>query len=166
MKKWLAVVLPIVIVGCGGDAFVEVGANDGALLAGTLGDIGMRVTRIEIPDAGDYVTIWEGAQPVLIAIQTTDFVSITNGYVDIAPGSYANVRVTVDSVWYANDSSVVLIYTPYTFTATAFSPIVISENQELRLAVYLNSSSWFSIDSLKIREGHEAFEGAGLRISY
>lgn len=167
MKKSFFLILPLIIIGCAGQGAIEFGANDGALFDGTLGDIGMTVTGIEMPEGDGYVTVWEGAREVVVALGVADFVSITDRYVEVTPGSYQNVRLTVESVRYIQDSiSVPLIDVSYQFIATAFSELVVDENDDLQFVIGIMSATWFDSDSLKIRSGYEAFQGATLRINY
>lgn len=167
MKRWIWFILPLLIIGCAGQAVIEFGVNDGALFDGTLGDISMTVTRIDMPEGDGYVTVWEGANEVAVGIQVSDFVSITDGYVEVTPGSYQNIRLTVESVRYIQDSvSVPLIDTSYQFTATAFTELVVEENDDLEFVVGIMSATWFDVDSLKIKDGHVAFQGASLKIYF
>ena len=171
MRKLVALILPLLIVGCAGQAMVEVGLNDSEfsslLLLGTEGDIIMRVLCIEVPQEGAYDTLWSGAQEVVVPIHGADFVSITGGNIEISPDSYLRMRLTVDSVRYVDEPlDKMLIDAPYQFTAQAFSPIVIEEDDEFRLVVFINSDVWFDSNSFGIREGHEAFEEAQLKIYY
>ncbi|MGB3479740.1 MAG: hypothetical protein WBB67_11335 [bacterium] len=167
MKRLVFLILPLIIIGCTGQGAIEFGANDGALFDGTLGDIGMTVTKIEVPDGDGYLTVWEGAKEVVVALGVADFVGITDRYVEVTPGSYQNVRLTVESVRYIQDSiSVLLIDASYQFIATAFSGLVVDENDDLQFVIGIMSTTWFDSDSLKIRSGYEAFQGATLRINY
>lgn len=166
MKKFVTLILPIIIIGCAGQAMVEVGLYDESLVDAPLGDVVMRVTKIELAEDNTYNTIWESVNHVEVAVQSSDFVSITNNYVEITPGSYQSIRLTVDSVCYVSDSTVMLVETSYQFIANAFTQIVIDENDDLQLAITINSSSWLDTDSMKIKGGHELFEGAALRIYY
>ncbi len=166
MKKFVTLILPLIIIGCAGQAMVEVGLYDESLAEAPLGDVVMRVTKIELAEDNTYNTIWESANHVEVAVQSPDFVSITNNYIEITPGSYQSIRLTVDSVCYVSDSIVMLVETSYQFIAKAFSQIVIDENDDLQLAITINSSSWLDTDSMKIKEGHVAFEGAALRVYY
>jgi len=167
MKKFVTLILPLIIIGCAGQAMVEVGLYDESLAEAPLGDVVMRVTKIELAADNTYNTIWESANHVEVAVQSPDFVSITNRYIEITPGSYQSIRLTVDSVSYVHDPvSMMLIDTSYQFIANAFSQIVIDENDDLQLAITINSSSWLDTDSMKIKEGHVAFEGAALRVYY
>ncbi|MBA7515123.1 hypothetical protein ES705_07161 [subsurface metagenome] len=166
MKKFVALILPIIIIGCAGQAMVEVGLYDESLADAPLGDVMMRVTKIELAEDNTYNTIWESANHVEVAVQSSDFVSITNNYIEITPGSYQSIRLTVDSVCYVSDTTVMLVETSYQFIANAFSQIVIDENDDLQLAITINSSSWLDTDLMKIKEGHVAFEGAALRVYY
>lgn len=166
MKKFVALILPIIIIGCAGQAMVEVGLYDESLADAPLGDVVMRVTKIELAEDNTYNTIWESANHVEVAVQSSDFVSITNNYIEITPGSYQSIRLTVDSVCYVSDTTVMLVETSYQFIANAFSQIVIDENDDLQLAITINSSSWLDTDLMKIKEGHVAFEGAALRVYY
>ncbi len=167
MKRLGFLLLPLIIIGCTGQGAIEFGANDGALFDGTLGDIAMTVTKIELPEGDGYITVWEGAKELVVALGVADFVSITDRYVELTPGSYQNARLTVESVRYMQDSvSVPLIDASYQFVATAFSELVIEENDDLQFVIGIMSATWFDTDSLKIRNGYEAFQGATLRINY
>jgi uncharacterized cupin superfamily protein len=166
MKKFVTLILPIIIIGCAGQAMVEVGLYDESLADAPLGDVVMRVTKIELAEDNTYNTIWESANQVEVAVQSSDFVSITEGYIEITPGSYQSIRLTVDSVYYVSDTTVMLVETSYQFIANAFTQIVIDENDDLQLAITINSSSWLDTDSMKIKGGHELFEGAALRVYY
>jgi len=166
MKKFVTLILPIIIIGCAGQAMVEVGLYDESLVDAPLGDVVMRVTKIELAEDNTYNTIWESANHVEVTVQSSDFVSITEGSIEITPGSYQSIRLTVDSVCYVSDSTVMLVETSYQFVANAFTQIVIDENDDLQLAITINSSSWLDTDSMKIKEGHVAFEGAALRVYY
>lgn len=166
MKKFVTLILPIIIIGCAGQAMVEVGLYDESLVDAPLGDVVMRVTKIELAEDNTYNTIWESANHVEVTVQSSDFVSITEGSIEITPGSYQSIRLTVDSVCYVSDSTVMLIETSYQFIANAFTQIVIDENDDLQLAITINSSSWLDTDSMKIKEGHVAFEEAALRVYY
>jgi len=167
MKKFIFLISPLLIISCTGQGAIEFGANDAALFDGTLGDIAMTVTRIEVPEGGDYLTVWEGSEEVVVALGVADFVSITDRYVEVTPGSFQNVRLTVESVRYIQDSvSIPLINASYQFVATAFSSLVVEENDDLQFVIGIMSTTWFDTDSLKIRSGYEAFQGATLRINY
>ncbi|MCK4756193.1 hypothetical protein KAS56_04600 [candidate division WOR-3 bacterium] len=166
MKKFVTLILPIIIIGCAGQAMVEVGLYDESLVDAPLGDVVMRVTKIELAEDNTYNTIWESANHVEVTVQSSDFVSITEGSIEITPGSYQSIRLTVDSVCYVSDSTVMLVETSYQFIANAFTQIVIDENDDLQLAITINSSSWLDTDSMKIKGGHELFEGAALRVYY
>jgi len=166
MKKFVTLILPIIIIGCAGQAIVEVGLYDESLVDAPLGDVVMRVTKIELAEDNKYNTIWESANHVEVTVQSSDFVSITEGSIEITPGSYQSIRLTVDSVCYVSDSTVMLVETSYQFIANAFTQIVIDENDDLQLAITINSSSWLDTDSMKIKGGHELFEGAALRVYY
>lgn len=166
MKKFVTLILPIIIIGCAGQAMVEVGLYDESLVDAPLGDVVMRVTKIELAEDNTYNTIWESVNHVEVTVQSSDFVSITEGSIEITPGSYQSIRLTVDSVCYVSDSTVMLVETSYQFIANAFTQIVIDENDDLQLAITINSSSWLDTDSMKIKGGHELFEEAALRIYY
>jgi hypothetical protein len=167
MRKLLRLLLPLFIIGCTGQGLVEIGANDGVLFDGTLGDMTMTITKIELTGDGAYTTIWEGMKDISVAIQVSDFVSITDGYVEISPGAYQTIRVSGEALRYIQDStSIPLVTTSFQFTASSFSEIVIEENDELQLVVGIMSQTWFDLDSLKIKDGYEPFQGAFLRIYY
>ncbi len=174
MWKIIGVIVPFFIIGCAGQATVEVGLNDESvlsslLLLGTQGNIEMRVLYVELPDGTAYDTIWTGAKDVSVPLDSRDYVSITDTYEEISPGSFQRLRLTVDSVRYVDEPiDKMLIEAPYQFVAQAFSPIVVEEDDEFRLVVSINSDEWFDSnpDSLKIRGGYEGFEGARLKIFY
>jgi hypothetical protein len=167
MRIQFALVALIALVGCGKNASVEFGMNDETLLDGAAGDLRMRVLKVEIPEGGDYVTAWEGIEQVQVELQESDFVSITNGYEAVEPRAYSNVRVTVDSLIHIQQTvTTPLIDTALTFVAQAFSPIVISDGDELKLVVAIAAEVWFDEDSIRIVPGHEPFENAALRIYY
>ncbi len=163
MKKFVTLILPIIIIGCAGQAMVEVGLYDESLVDAPLGDVVMRVTKIELAEDNTYNTIWESANHVEVTVQSSDFVSITEGSIEITPGSYQSIRLTVDSVRYVSDLTVMLVETSYQFIANAFTQIDIDENDDLQLVITINSSSWLDTDSMKIKDGHELFEEAALR---
>lgn len=155
------------MVGCGSNASVEFGMNDESLKDGVAGDLRMRVLSVELPDAGDYVTVWEGIEYVQVELEEDDFVSITNGYEGIEPKTYANVRVTVDSLTHIQQtSSVLLIDTAFSFVAEAFTPIVISDDIDYRLVVVIAAEHWFDDTLVSIIPGRQPFENAALRIFY
>jgi hypothetical protein len=169
MKRFFATLLLFLFVYCGGTGMVEIGVNDGPEKAtlGTAGDISMRVLSIEIPESGGYTVLWDGVQAVRVSIESSDFVSITNRFFEVEPGSYEDIRVTVDSVQHVQDTLVVmLVDTAYQFVADAFTDIVIEENDEFQLVVGINTPLWFDPGNQEIRPGHVAFEGATLRIYY
>ena len=167
MKILFTIITIIVIAGCGSNASVEFGMNDESLKDGVAGDLRMRVLSIELPDAGDYVTVWEGIEYVQVELEEDDFVSITNGYEGIEPKTYANVRVTVDSLTHIQQtSSVLLIDTAFSFVAEAFTPIVISDDIDYRLVVVIAAEHWFDDTLVSIIPGRQPFENAALRIFY
>ena len=167
MKRLIYSILLLVIISCAGQGAIEFGMNDAALFESTFGDIAMTVTKIEMPEGGGYITVWEGAEDVVVAISVADFISITDRYVEVTPGAYQNIRLTVESVRYIQDSiSVPLIDGTYEFVATAFSELVVEENDDLQFVVGIMSTTWFDSDSLKIKDGYQAFQGATLRINY
>lgn len=167
MKIWVCFVLPLIIIGCAGQGAIEFGINDGALFDGTLGDISMTVTRIEMPEGDGYTMVWEGAKEVIVGIGVSDFVSITDRYIEVTPGSYQNIRLTVESVRYIQDSnSVLLIDTSYRFTATASLALRVEENFDQEFVVGIMSATWFDVDPPKIKDGCVAFQGASLKINY
>ena len=166
MQKIFLLLLPIIFIGCAGQALVEFGMNDDEGFDGTFGDLTMRVTEIAVPQGGEYVTVWAGAQDMTIEVGETGYVSITYGYETVEPGSYGHVRVTAENLQYVDIGSIMLVDTSYRFSAAAFTPIVLEENDELQLVININSDAWFDTDSLKIRTGHQPFEGASLRIYY
>ena len=167
MRFFYALLTVVAVISCASNASVEFGMNDAALFDGVAGDLLMRVRQIELPDAGEYMTVWEGAEYVQVELETSDFASITNGYIDIEPGTYHRARITVDSLMHVQQSeSTVVVEAAISFVAEAFTPIVISEGDELALVIVLNAEMWFDETSSTIVEGQDPFEGAALRIYY
>jgi len=165
MRYFIIVLIPcLLIIGCAGEALVEFGVTDDVLFDAPLGDIGMRVLRIDIPEDGSYTTIWELGKYVEIPIQSSGFVSITDGPVTIVPGTYDHLRVTVDSVRFLSDSIVMLIDTMYVFDANAFTNLVITENDDMDLVINIVSTSWF--DSNTGTVNGTPFDQAALRVYY
>lgn len=167
MKLIYGALLVILLIGCAQNANIEIGFNDSALLAGTFGDMIIRVSKIEMLQNKEYTTLWEGSSIVMVPVNGEDFCSITNDYISIVPGTYKTLRITIDSLSYKIDNStVLLIDSIYQFNATAFSDLVIEDNDEYRFVVGIASTNWFDSDSLKIKTGHQPFEGANLKIFY
>ena len=164
--RYLAIALiPCVLfIGCAGDALVEFGLTDDVLLDAPLGDLGMRVLQIDIPEGGSYTTVWNSGTYVEVPVQSSGFISITDIPVTIVPGTYDHVRITVDSVRFVTDSTVVLIDSQYVFDANAFTTIVIEENDDMRLVVNLVSTSWFDANSGTLNG--TPFDQAALRVYY
>ena len=167
MRFFYALLAIVAIVGCGSNASVEFGMNDEALFDGVAGDLRMRVLSIETEKAGEYTTVWTGQEYVQVELQTSDFASITNEYVDVEPGTYPRVRITVDSLAHIQQTATVsVVDSAFSFVAEAFTPIVISEGDELELVVVINAETWFNENTGQILENHVPFEGAALRIFY
>jgi hypothetical protein len=167
MRICLAIIAVALIIGCGNNAAVEFGMNDVTLLEGAAGDLGMRVLSIEVPDGDNYVPVWEGTEPIVVELEISDFTTITHRYIDVEPGTYGNVRVTIDSLIYIQQTSSTLVLdTAYQFVAQAFTPVVISDGDELKLVVSIAAEIWFDTDSVRIIEGHYPFEGAAMTIFY
>lgn len=167
MKLIYCALLGILLIGCAQNATVEIGFNDGALLAGTFGNMIIRVSKIEMLQNKEYITLWEGSNIVIVPVNGEDFCSITNGYISIVPGTYKTLRITIDSLIYKIDNSTaLLIDSVYQFNATAFSDLVVEDNDEYRFVVGIASTNWFDSESLKIKTGHQPFEGASLKIYY
>ena len=167
MRFIYALLAIVAIVGCGSNASVEFGMNDEAVFDGVAGDLRMRVLQIEAAVGGEYTTVWEGQEYVQVELQTSDFASITNGYIDIEPGTYPRVRITLDSLEHVQQTATVsVVDTAFSFIAEAFTPIVISENDEIELVIVINAETWFNENTSAIIENHYAFDGAALRIFY
>jgi len=167
MKTLFALVAAIAVFGCTNNASVEFGMNDETLFEGAAGDLRMRVLKIEIPDGNSYTSVWEGAEYVQVELQTSDFVTITHGNEEMEPRSYANIRLTVDSLTHIQQTTETLIIdTALTFVAQAFTPIVVSGGDELRLVVSIAAEVWFNDTLPGIIPGHEPFESAALRVYY
>lgn len=165
MKYCIAALITLILIaGCTSEAFVEFGTNDDVLFDAPLGDITMRVLRIEVPEGGSYTPVWEMGKRVVVPIQSGSFVSITDGPIVIVPGTYAHVRVTVDSVCYVSDSTTLLIDTTYIFDANAFTGIVIEENDDISLVINIVSTSWFDTNTGTV--SGTPFDQAALRVYY
>ncbi len=167
MKRGFALVVLIVWLACTNQAFIEVGMNDATLLAGVYGDLIMNVTKIEIAETNNYSTVWEGHKSLLVSIQSPDYVTLTDDWVQITPGEYRYMRVTADSLRYDNNITITMLHEQsFDFVAQAFSNILVDENDEIQLVILINSNNWLELDSLRIIPGKSAFEGAALRIHY
>ena len=161
MNRIFGLVIPILIIGCAGTGSVELGFNDEGLLRGTGPELAIWVSKIEFPEEGTYTTVWEGSKRVQVPTGSREFLSITDGYIEITPGSYQTIRLTVDSLHYITDAtSNPLVDTTCQFIATAFIEIVIEDGDEMQLVVDIMSSNWFDADSLT----NTPFEGARLKI--
>jgi|UniRef100_A0A7V3RHI5 hypothetical protein len=159
--------LIILIIACAQNASVEVGINDGAILNGTYGDISVHFTRIEIFQNGSYTDLWNGSNNVNFKINSENFCSITMNYVPVPPGSYRKLRVTIDSLSYVEEGKkTVLLDSSYQFIASAFTDLIIEENGEYRFVINANTTTWFDPDSIKIKNGHQPFENASLKLFY
>ncbi|KPJ71847.1 hypothetical protein AMJ52_08305 [candidate division TA06 bacterium DG_78] len=167
MKKIGALFALIIVINCAGNATVEFGMNDRGLLRGTLGDFVVYVSKIELPEDNIYTTVWDGSSVIEVSVTDDDFVTITEHYIEVPPGSYEQVRVTIDSLYYVQEQiSEVLVGATLQFIATAISDVVIEEGDELQLVINIVSDNWFDAESLMIRPGHEAFEGARLQVHH
>ncbi len=167
MRILYALLIIVAIIGCGSNASVEFGMNDEALFDGESGDLTMRVLSIEVPDGDTYVTLWEGPEYVPVELKASGFTSITTGYIDVEPRTISRVRVTVDSLTHVQQTSLTLVIEPaFSFIAQAFTPIVIGEEDELRLVIVINAETWFNDSTGEIIQGHDPFEDAALRIYY
>jgi len=159
--------LVLTFIGCATNAKVEVGLIDEALFArAPLGDVYCRITKLELPGATDYETIWEGVKWVDVPVQTGVFASITDSKVDVIPDSYRRIRITVDSLSYiaADGTTTGLITSSIQFVAEAFTDIIVSDGDELTFAVNIRSDIWLSLNPVQIISGHTAFEGANLKL--
>ncbi len=167
MNKSFILIFMVLVINCAGKAFVEVGLNDDeSLLRGTIGDIVMRVTKIELPnDGASYSTLWTGVKKIQVGIHDANFISITDDYIEASPASFQTVRLTVDSLQYVHDAtSTMLVDTTFQFEANSFGEISTYENQETQLVINIISDNWFDAESLRIKPGHMAFEGARLNV--
>ncbi len=168
MRYFHAILIVGIFVTCAQNATVEIGMNDGPIIAGAYGDMIIRATKIEAFQNGQYTTIWENSSIVSVPINSSDFYSVSGNYVAIDPGTYKKLRITIDSLNYKvdNTTNVLLLDSVYEFIATAFTDIIIEENDEYRLVIGICSSNWFDSESIKIKQGHQPFEGANLKIYY
>jgi hypothetical protein len=166
-KAFYFVIFIMLAANCAEIGKVEIGFNDDPnYTAAATGDLAIRVLEIEIGYGSEYTTIWEGSAVADVQIGSQDFFSITNDHVDVTPGSYNRVRVTVDSVSYTTETSVVpVLNTSTQFTASSFSDIEIGTT-EMRLVVTIASANWFDSGSHSVIPGHSLFEGATFRESY
>ncbi len=168
MGKLAILIIPIIIIiGCAQIGQVEFGINDETQIMGTPGNLAMRVLRIEVPEEEAYTVIWEGIKYVEVPIQSSNFISITDTYMDINPGTYDEARITIDSLQFVqNSNQKVIIDTTIQFTAQPFSPIVIESGDKLKLVICIASSNWFDTVTGELKPNHIPFEGAGLKIYY
>jgi hypothetical protein len=168
MKKIFFAMIPaLVFMNCAGTASVEVGLNDEGMTLGLYGDLKMRILEVELFDGESYQTLWEGSTPMTVSIQSADFVSISNGFEVVNPGSFTSARVTVDSLRYADLSTdIMLADTAIVFSASAFTTIEIADGDEMNLVINIKSVNWFDADSIKIKNGKTPFEGAALKVYY
>jgi uncharacterized cupin superfamily protein len=152
-------------VGCVRNAEAEFGFSDETLLLGTFGDLAFRVTKIEVPDGAEYTAIWEETKPIRVSIRDAEFISVTDGYEQIDPGSYRRIRVSADSLYYVQEANwIMLVDTTFQFVATAFLEYDIEAEEKYRFIVSMAADSWFDSDSAKLRPGHSPFDGASLKI--
>uniref|UniRef100_A0A7C4X8Y5 DUF4382 domain-containing protein n=1 Tax=candidate division WOR-3 bacterium TaxID=2052148 RepID=A0A7C4X8Y5_UNCW3 len=157
----------MVVLNCANFASVEFGFNDEGIYRGTLGQFGIRVLKIEAKTKENYSPLWEGTRLVFVQREGSGFASITEQSIQMDPGTYKTLRITVDSLCYVTDvNSFLLLDTEYQFTASSFSDITIDKGDELRLVIDIASPQWFDSDSMKIKTGHQAFEGAAVRRYY
>ena len=148
-------------------ALAEFGMNDEQLLADDVGGLRMEIHRVELPSGSNYFTVWEGTETVQVELYNSSFCTITNGYIQIEPGTYDNTRLTVDSLAYVQQTSTILLVdTSFAFIAQTFMPIIIEEENEYRLVISIASDVWFDADSVRIIPGRYPFEGAALRMFY
>jgi uncharacterized cupin superfamily protein len=167
MKKIGILVALIIIINCADNATVEFGMNDRGLLRGTLGDFVVYVSKIELPEDNIYTTVWDGSRAIEVSVNDDEFVTITEHYIEVTPGSYEQVRVTIDSLYYVQDQmSELLVGTTLQFTATAISDVIIEEGDELQLVINIVSDNWFDAESLMIKPGYDVFEGARLQVHH
>ncbi|HEX7321291.1 MAG TPA: hypothetical protein VF399_13155 [bacterium] len=168
MKKIIFAMIPaLIFMSCAGTASVEVGLNDEGLTLGLYGDLKMRILEVELFDGETYQTLWEGSTPITVSVQSADFVSISNGYEVVNPGSFTAARVTVDSLRYTDLSAdIMLADAAIVFNAAAFTAIEIADGDEMNLVINVKSVNWFDMDSLKIISGKTPFEGAALKVYY
>ncbi len=167
MKKIYILTVLAIIVGCGGNATVEFGMNDEAIMRGEAGSLAIWVAKIEMPEDDTYSAVWEGSKQVNVEIGGSTFASITDAEIEIVPGSYNSARLTVDSIYYVEGVvNAVVVDTALQFVANALTTIVIEENDQLSLVVNIASTTWFDSGTQQIISGHNPFEGARLRIHY
>jgi hypothetical protein len=159
--------LLLAFAGCTTNAQIEIGLIDETLLAmGDQGDLYLRVTKIELPGAEGYETIWEGGRWVDVPVQNGIFASITDSKVDVVPDRYRKIRITVDSLGYipVGGDTTFLVSEPTQFVAEAFTDIIVSDGDELNFAVNIRSDIWLSLNPVGIISGHTPFEGANLKL--
>lgn len=165
--KFIHISFLLLLIGCAQNATVEIGFNDSAILKGSYGDLIITVSKIEMYQTKEFVEIWSGINKVSVPVGGNDYYSITGGYIPVAPGSYKKLRITIDSLIYKIDNTtVILLDSTYQFIASAFTDILIEDNEEYRLLVSIASTNWFDPVAQKIKTGHQPFEGANLKIYY
>jgi len=157
----IALALIMIFTGCPGTATAEIGMTDDQLLnRAPLGDIYMRVLKIELPVEGTYETVWDGPAKVSVPISSGSFVSITINQVDITPADYDRIRVTVDSLGFTDGTNEILLDAGETqFVATATASIPVDDGDEVKMIVNIATVNWFDTDSLIA----SPFQGAVLK---
>ncbi len=161
----VALALIMIFTGCPGTATAEIGMTDDQLLGrAPLGDIYMRVLKIELPADGDYQTVWDGPADVSVPVSSGSFTSITINQVDITAADYDRIRVTVDSVGFTDGSNQTLLDAGETqFVATATAPIPVDDGDEVTMIVNIATTNWFDSDSIRIKPSTTPFQGAALK---
>lgn len=157
--------LILFFTGCPGTATAEIGMTDDELLArAPLGDICLRVLKIELPANGDYQTVWDGPAAVSVPISSGSFVSITGIPVDITPADYDRIRVTVDSLSFSDGTNQTILAAGETqFIATAAAVIPVDDGDEVNMIVNIATINWFDTDSIRIKPNATPFQGATLK---
>ncbi len=156
----------LIMAGCPNTAQVEIGFNDENLIGRAPANFIIRVQKIELKNDDTFNEIWSGTNTVSVALQGSDFLSITDQYVPVTPGNYQRIRITIDLLQYQEQEIYTLIDTLYQFIAAALGSIIIEANDELKLVIDIASSKWFDTEEMKIKAGHQAFEGAILKVAY
>ena len=161
----VALAFIMIFTGCPGTATAEIGMTDDQLLArAPLGDIYMRVLKIELPAEGDYQTIWDGPVNISVPISSGSVTSVTINQVSITPADYDRIRVTVDSVGFTDGANETLLDAGETqFIATAAALIPVDDGDEVTMIVNIATTNWFDADSIRIKPNTTPFQGAILK---
>ncbi len=161
----VGLILLIFCTGCPGTATADIGMTDDQVLGrAPLGSIYLRALKIELPENGEYQTVWTGPQTVAVTIGSSSMASITLNPVDIQAADYDRIRVTVDSVGFSDGTNQTLLSAAETqFVAQAIAAIPVDDGDAVTMVINIASPNWFDLDSIRIKPGAAIFEGATLK---